>query len=380
MTNFSRFPPTVLYVDDEALACKYFARVAGNEFEVLTAAGADEALALLMAEDNRVGVLVTDYRMPGKDGGDLLRQIARNYPHLVCVLVTAYANKQVLLETINSADVFRILEKPLQAAGLREVLRLATDLAHDRMARRQRLMAMNETVAFLSHELTTPLATIINYASGINRRFADAGDSPPNLPELEGAVRSMHDNAGYCLDVLTRFVASVRHEDRMLITGSSSSAGQLVSSLLNTFPLTPAQRLAIQLDVAVDFRVSVLANIVSLVLSSILHNALRALKDHAAPMLRVTVLVDRYPEIRIADNGPGIVPEVLEKLMADPVTTHGREGGSGRGLMFCNRMMQSFGGGMAIQSAPGSGTMVTLRFPAVKTGKKAKGAIDDRAQ
>jgi two-component system, response regulator PhcR len=378
--NFSRSPPAILYVDDERLACKYFARVAGTEFEVLTLPGADEALAQLGAHESRIGVLVTDYRMPGRDGSDLLREVAARYPHLVCVLVTAYANKQVLLDTINSADVFRILEKPLQAAVVRDVLRLAVDLACDRRARRERLLAMNETVAFLSHELTTPLATIINYASGINRRVADAGGSPLNLTEIDGAVRSMQDNAGYCLDVLATFVASVRHEDQRLITGSSGSAGQLVSSLLHTFPLTPAQRLAIQFDVAEDFRVAVLANIVSLVLSSILHNALRALKDHAAPVLRVTVLVDRYPEIRIADNGPGIAPEVRERLMVDPVTTHGREGGRGWGLMFCNRMMQSFGGGMSIESTPGSGTMVILRFPAIKTSKDAKGAVDDGLQ
>jgi two-component system, response regulator PhcR len=370
MTTFEQFPTTILYVDDEDLACKYFVRTAGAEFDVLTAAGADEALALLQAERNRVGVLVTDYRMPGKNGGDLLREIAQSFPHLVCVLVTAYSSKDVLLDSINSSEVFRILEKPLQATQVRAVLRLATDLAQDRAVRRQRLMAMSETVVFLAHELTTPLATIANYALGINRRFADAGGSPTNLQEMERAVSAMHDSARYCLDVLTTFTASVRHAEKMPMTGSSRSAGQLVASLLNTFPLTPAQRLLIEVDVAEDFQIDALPNIVSLVLSSILHNALRALKDHAAPALRVTVLVDSRQEIRISDNGPGIASEVLERLLIDPVTSHSRDSGSGWGLMLCNRMMQSFGGGISIQSAPGSGTRVTLMFPLARTDKK----------
>ena len=67
--------------------------------------------------------LVTDYRMPGRDGGDLLRQIEREYPHIVRILVTAYVDKSVLLETINSGEIFQILEKPLGLMEIRRVLR-----------------------------------------------------------------------------------------------------------------------------------------------------------------------------------------------------------------------------------------------------------------
>lgn len=371
MMNFAQFPTAILYVDDEDLACKYFARMAGADFDVLTASGTDAALALLAREQSRVGVLVTDYRMPGKNGGYLLREIAKTYPHLLCVLVTAYSNKEVLLETINSAEVFRILEKPLQAAQVREVLHLAVGLARERAIRRQRLMAMDETVVFLSHELTTPLATIVNFARGIKRRFADADRSPLNLRAIERAVGFVHDNARYCMEVLTTFVVSVRDADRVQMKGSDCSAGQQVVSLLDAFPLTPAERRAIRVDVVEDFHITVLPNIVSLVLSSILHNALRALKDHAAPALCVTVLVDRDPEIRIADNGPGIAANILERLLVDPVTTHGDDGGTGWGLVLCNRMMQAFGGGMEVQSAPGRGTMVSLRFPAAQAYQRS---------
>lgn len=55
---------TVLYVDDEELACKYFAHLAGARYRVLTAAGVDQALAQLAESGARIDVLVTDYRMP----------------------------------------------------------------------------------------------------------------------------------------------------------------------------------------------------------------------------------------------------------------------------------------------------------------------------
>jgi two-component system response regulator PhcR len=113
---------TVVYVDDEELARKYFARSAGSGYEVLLASDADEAMSILRREGARVAILVTDFRMPGRHGDDLLRQVSHEYPHIVRILVTAYADSNALLETVNSGEVFRILEKPLGMSTVREVL------------------------------------------------------------------------------------------------------------------------------------------------------------------------------------------------------------------------------------------------------------------
>ena len=126
---------TVVYVDDEELARKYFARAAGSDYEVLLADGADEAMTILRCEGARVVVLVTDFRMPGRDGGDLLRQVAEEFPQIVRILVTAYADKDVLLQTVNSGEVFRILEKPLSVGDVRNVLRLAVERSRERALR-----------------------------------------------------------------------------------------------------------------------------------------------------------------------------------------------------------------------------------------------------
>jgi two-component system, response regulator PhcR len=53
-------------------------------------------------------------------------------------------------------------------------------------------------------------------------------------------------------------------------------------------------------------------------------------------------------------------------LLLDPVTTHAGRGGHGMGMIFCNRIMQSFGGGLRIESAVGEGTTVTMRFPGIR--------------
>jgi len=104
-------------------------------------------------------------------------------------------------------------------------------------------------------------------------------------------------------------------------------------------------------------------NCVALVLSSLLSNALRALGDTRTPSLWLEVTDSPDPEIRIRDNGPGIAPEVKARLLQDPVTTHGGTGGHGMGMIFCNRIMQSFGGNLDIATEFGTSTTVTLNFP-----------------
>ncbi|QET00663.1 MULTISPECIES: hybrid sensor histidine kinase/response regulator [Cupriavidus] len=373
MSDIPQVRPTVLYVDDEEMACKYFARAVGGEYDVLLAKSADEATEVLRTDGARISVLVTDFRMPGRDGGSLLRQVAQDYPQIVRILVTAYADKDMLLETVNNGEVFRILEKPIAVNGVREVLRLAGERHRERAVRQQRLMAIDETLAFLAHELNTPLAAIANFARGIEARVSGE-DGAQRLGEIGQAAGKMHDNAQYCLAVLSSFLQSVRNSagmssaqgTRSAASGEPVSAGSLVASLLDTYPFADAQRDWVQVEVHGDFPVPTLPNCVALVLSSVMSNGLRALADVHGPVLRFVVVAGEHPEIRISDNGPGIPPEVMERLLVDPVTTHAGAGGSGLGMIFCNRVMQSFGGGIRIASASGAGTTVTLDFPNFK--------------
>lgn len=245
MSDTSQPRPTVLYVDDEEMACKYFARAVGNEYEVLSATSADGAMAVLHAHHAQISILVTDFRMPGRDGGDLLRQVSQEYPHIVRLLVTAYADKDMLLKTVNSGEVFRILEKPLAVAEIRDVLRLAGERHRERAVRQQRLMAIDETLAFLAHELNTPLAAIANFARGIGSRVAGEY-SPQRNAEIGHAAGAMHDNAQYCLAVLSSFLQSVRSSAGTVApkpgVGQEVSAGALVASLLDTYPFADNQR------------------------------------------------------------------------------------------------------------------------------------------
>lgn len=375
---------TVLYVDDEDLARKYFGRAFGNDYRVLTAPGVDAALELL--GEHEVDVLITDYRMPGRVGSELLREAERAWPGLVRILVTAYADKDVLMETVNGGDVFRVLEKPVRQDTLREVLRQACDeavrRARDRAARDHGLLAVEETVAFLSHELGAPLASIGDFARALARRIREDGgenggkdggagerdggpDALPLRAQIGNAVAHINDNARYCQSVLGAFVDTAKRASLAPAARvAGASAQRMVAALLASYPMSSAERAAVVVDVQHDFAIRVVPNCVALVLSALLANALGAVRGQPAPRVRIAVGAGERPAIAVEDNGPGIEPAIVHRLLLDPVSMHGDEG-SGWSLIFCNRVMQSFGGHLRVQSRQKEqqGTTVTMNFP-----------------
>ncbi len=370
----------VLFVDDEPQACKWFARTFGVEFPVLTAPGVDEALALLRERGGEVAVLVTDYRMPRRDGLDLLRAVQRDHRHLVRLLATAHAEKDVAIAAVNEGKVLRILEKPLDNTltqqALREALALYRSQALERTLNEGRVGAMRDTLGFLAHELNTPLATVRGYVQAVAARHRPpAPDAEPGIAqfredepgELLGALESAERRTLYCQSLVSTFVQSARD----VYPGApvhAVSAANLVKALLDEFPFDGDEASWITRNVTEDFPLPGRRDLLYLVLCTLTKNALLALRAFPRPSLRIELGRETAAAegarrwIRFVDNGPGISPGVLARLTREPVSTRSRTGGSGMGLMFCQRVMQSIGGAVEIASAVGQGTAVTLYF------------------
>ena len=371
-------PCGVLYVDDEALSRKWFARRFGDEFPVTTAASADEAMSILAERGGDFAALVTDYRMPEGDGMNLLEAVLRRHRHLVRLLVTAYAEKDVAIAAVNQGKVLRILEKPLDDGPTREALREAVALyrsqALERAMNEGRVAALRDTLGFLAHELNTPLATVRGLVSSVAARYRPGGEEgvarfeEHHPGELNNALERAERRAQYCQSLVSTFVQSARDAYPGSPPQSVSAAG-LLQSLLDEFPFEASERTWVSSSALQDFHLAGRRDLLYLVLCTLTKNALQALRGHPQPRLRIEAGQDATPTprqlpawIRFVDNGPGIPPEILAKLTREPVTTRADSGGNGMGLMFCQRVMQSLGGTLEIESVLGQGTMVQLRF------------------
>lgn len=374
----------ILFVDDEPQACKWFARLFADEFSIITAGGADEALQLLRERGPAVAVLITDYRMPMKNGLHLLRAAQSEHRHVVRLLATAYAEKDIAVAAINQGRVLQILEKPFDEAQVRSVLREALDM-HAEREREQalsagRAAAMRETLGFLAHELNTPLATVLGYMDALKGRYlqpaADAPAGRAGMAEKRPGdtltiIQAAERRTAYAMSLVATFVQSARDA----YPGSAPPklhASRLVSTLLNDYPFENDERAWVTCDLRGDFELPGQRDLLYLVLCTLTKNAILALRGGAQPQLHITLeTVADAPTgmhmglasaIRFTDNGPGIAPEILSRLTHEPVTTRAHQGGSGMGLMFCRRVLQSMGGQIEVRSGPGPGARVTLLF------------------
>jgi two-component system response regulator PhcR len=368
----------ILFVDDESISRRWFKRMFGDEFEVITASGAAEALELLTERGHEFAVLVTDYRMPERDGMKLLQAVQRDFRHLVRLLVTAYAEKDVAIAAVNLGKVLRILEKPLDEPLTREALREALALhrtqALERALNEGRAAALRETLGFLAHELNTPLATVRGCVSTVVARHkAPQPGQPVGIAqfvehepgELLAALERAERRALYCQSLVSTFVQSARDA----YPGSepqSVKAESLVSALIDEFPFEENERSSVEAAIDQDFLLPGRRDLLYLVLCTLTKNALIALRGTAGPRLRIEIgredTPSARPYIRFIDNGPGIAPEVLAKLTREPVTTRADSGGNGMGLMFCQRVMLSMGGSIDIRSTLGRGAAISLYF------------------
>jgi two-component system, NtrC family, nitrogen regulation sensor histidine kinase NtrY len=101
---------------------------------------------------------------------------------------------------------------------------------------------------------------------------------------------------------------------------------------------------------------------ISQVLINLVKNAKEALKDRGNGKITLTGKINRNgrPQITVADNGPGIPNELMDKIFVPFFTT--RESGSGIGLSLSRQIMLLHGGNLKIVSKPGEITQAILEF------------------
>ncbi|QCB48051.1 hybrid sensor histidine kinase/response regulator [Hydrogenophaga sp. PAMC20947] len=372
----------VLLVDDEPQACKWFARLYGDEFVVWTAESVDQALQLLATSAHAIAVVLTDFRMPGRDGVALLRVLRSDFPHVVRLLASAYADKELAFSAVNQGQVEGILEKPLDDALTRRTLREALAQGAERARHfdqlRQRADSLRETLGFLAHEVATPLATVSGYLSGMRDRHQLAPQLEPGIARLSerrpGEVMHMIDAAQrrteYAQSLVSTFVQSAR-DACMGGTGVSLRARDLVQAVQAEYPFEPEEGAWFDGDVEADFELPGRRDLLYLVLCTLVKNALMAMRTAKPERPRLQVRLTRSapapgmaatPAIVVIDNGPGIPEAVLSRLTREPVTTRAETGGSGMGLLFCQRVMTSLGGSVSVASELSAGASVTLHF------------------
>lgn len=133
---------TILAVDDEPANLRMIERLLRKDYRVLTAASGEEALEILQRES--VDLIVTDQRMPGMSGTDLLRASMQTSPDATRIILTGFTDLEALIEAINTSRVYKFVSKPWDPINLKAII-------DDALGEHQRQLDMKKLTSELIH-------------------------------------------------------------------------------------------------------------------------------------------------------------------------------------------------------------------------------------
>ncbi|MCA8913179.1 MAG: response regulator [Planctomycetes bacterium] len=193
VTNHDYRQFSILYVDDESQALKYFRKALEKDFDIITAENVEEARKILAERGEAIGILVCDQRMPGEKGTDLLASARTDYPNIIRVLTTAYSDLDSAIDAVNTGAIYKYIVKPWDVRELRGVLLRAMDyfivtrqrdaLLREKLSVLQRLMVQDRVhslavlAAGLSHHIRNSMSALKTFLDLMPEKLSAEVDS-----------------------------------------------------------------------------------------------------------------------------------------------------------------------------------------------------------
>ncbi len=274
----------------------------------------------------------------------------------------------------------------LSAATARSILRRViyrVRSAERRAQAAERLAEIGSMTGGLAHEIKNPLSTIGLNADLLLESIQDSDLPADQSARLTSRVNGLRREVGRLRGILTDFL---EFAGRIQLDAVETDLNQVVSELVD-FYHPEADRLGVRIRADLPPGPSVARVDAKLVKQAILNLMLNATQAMAgagggaaaasggegasgAPMIKELILrVERSvrgePDdrvcIHVIDTGPGIAPEIRDKIFQPYFTT--KSGGSGLGLPMTRRLIEEHGGRVDVYSEPGKGSDFTLVLP-----------------
>jgi signal transduction histidine kinase len=361
----------VLYVDDDPANLVVFEAGLRRELPVLTAGGGAEALELLRTRD--IAVVLTDQRMPQMSGVELLAKVRADWPDVVRMLVTAYSDVEAAISAINIGHAHLYLKKPWEPVELKLALQQArerfftarhvADLQH-RLMQTERLYALGVVAAGVAHELRSPLSALHLSIEVLQNIL----EEPLDDAQVQVMREALHDadlSVKAMVDITNAMELSTRQQPVTEV-----DLREVVELAARSVRGEARLRGEVTLNLDGHPRVRGSRTNLGQVVLNLLVNALQAFDParRARNVVKVTLAErDGQVALTVADNGPGIGPDVLGRIF-DPFFTTKTEGGTGLGLAISRKIVSELGGAIEVRSAVGEGTQFVVRLPLATAG------------
>jgi len=373
----------VLLVDDEPGILKVLGiSLADRGYRVMTAESGEEALRVF--HEARPEVILTDIKMPGMDGIELLKRIKEESPNTEVIMITGHGEMELAIQSLKY-DASDFITKPIHDETLDIALRRALErlsykkklkeytedlekLVEEKsrkLVEAERLAAVGQTVAGLAHAIKNITAGLTGgmyvLEKGIeleNRSYLSQG-----WQMIKGNVQKIK---GMAVDLLNY---AKEREPEYQLCDPNGPAREVYDLMLSratevgvALKIAPAQSLA---DAWFD------REGIHRVLLNLVTNAIDACTDISCASKTCEVVLRTLKpqgwavEYQVTDNGCGMDEETRKKIFQIFFSTKGSRG-TGLGLMIAKKIVDEHGGVIDLSSEKGSGTVFRVRLPEKK--------------
>jgi len=371
--------PAVLYVDDEPINLRVFEANFRGKFRVLTCQSATEALAILGARAQEIGILISDQRMPNITGVELLERAREIAPDVQRMVITAFSDMQAVMDAVNRGQVTRYFVKPWMKEELESALESALRIyvlqaklreIESRVLQAERLATLGQVSAGIAHELMNPVSYMAQNIAAVRDDLKVLADylrarlrEHPNsdvariVAELPESLDDIEAGSQHIRQIALGIRAQARGEDQAE-TSDLAEVAEFASRMARAEIRQRAKLVVNGKPVWVRGGPVKLCQ----VLLNLIVNGAQAM-DGTGRRGQVEIGWHEKGEqvwLTITDNGRGIPPEFLEKVFKPFFTTKAPGEGTGLGLSISRDLVEGMGGSIHLRSTPGVGTKVEV--------------------
>ncbi|MEP6897532.1 MAG: response regulator [Rhodanobacter sp.] len=362
----------VLQVEDSALDAELvLAELDGDAIGYEVRLVDDEPRYVAALQEFMPHIVLSDLSLPGFSGQRALELLRQRDEDLPFIFISATLGEEAAVEALRNGATDYILKQNMVrlASAVRRALseadaRRASRRTEAELIRAQRFESLAMLAGGLSHDLRNLLQPLLLAGDSLQDYQDD-----PRLARLGKLVRDCGKRGLEMVQSMLSFARGARRAEQVRL-GALLSAFDLL--MQGSVPRSVAMELVID-----DPELSFEGNHTELqqCLLNLCLNAIQAMPDGGNLRIETSQTqlpadffmseeqprTGRYLRMSVIDNGPGMQPDVLERLFEPFFTT--KETGTGLGLLSCKRIIGTHGGVMRVDSAPGRGTRFDLYIP-----------------
>ncbi len=373
---------SILIVDDEQENINLLSNILGAEYSLFEARDAREALTLLRRHE--IHMMLTDQRMPGLTGVELLEKAREIRPDCVRMLITAYPDVNNAIQAINRGHVHRYIAKPFDSAELKvaiqqelehldllranrrlneEMGRMVDELFRANRELRDLNQMKDQFLANCSHELKTPLVSGMGYVD-----LMLSGGMGRIDPRQEKGLKIAHRNLERLLGLIENLLALAKARFR-------PEELKITRFLLRPLVMECVESLRARarkksLHVKLSFgrgRPAVEGDErkIHSVITNVLANAEKFTPENARIEIAVVGPKNGKMTVTVTDNGVG-PGEARADIQPFKTTSDLRYAGMGIGLTLARQILQAHGCDIVLERSRKGGARVQFDLPAAK--------------